>query len=57
MLTSLCGYFLKTYFERLNLKPLFDVQLLRAFSLGSWRDYRCQSVCVTSLQKCRLTKN
>jgi len=38
-------------------KPLFHVQLLHAIILGSGRGYRCQLVCVTSLQKCRLTNN
>jgi len=35
----------------------FHVQLLHAIISGSGRDYCCQSAGVTSLQKCRLTKN
>jgi len=33
------------------------MQLLNKIILGSGRGYRCQSLCVTSHQKCRLTKN
>jgi len=38
-------------------KPRFHMHLLHAVILGFGRGYRCQSVCVRSLQKCRLTKN
>jgi len=40
-----------------SLKPWFHVQLLHAIILGSGRGYGCQSVCVTSHRKCRLTKS
>jgi len=40
-----------------NFSAWFRVQLLRVIILESGRRYRCQSVSVTSLQKCRLTKN
>ena len=38
-----------------TLKPWFHVQLLHAIILRSGRGYSCQSVCMTSLQRCRLT--